>query len=86
MNYNTTIYNINFELDIYKAMMKCPYNTNSKSTIIEPISKLYNSSKIEKIKNVNNDCNFDYTKVITKNIYNQNNEYEKVKENKFGIK
>ena len=73
-------YNINFELDIYKAMMKCQFKINNKATLLEPISKIYSSSNIEKIKNNNNDFNFHYKKVITKNIYNPKNEYEKENE------
>jgi hypothetical protein len=83
MKNNINIYNINFELDIYKAIMKCPFNINDNLVNLETINKLESINKFQSKyfinKNERNNFiyNFDYKKLITKNIYNTNNEYEK---------
>jgi hypothetical protein len=33
-------YNINFELDLYRAMMKCPCKPNRNARFVEPVTKL----------------------------------------------
>lgn len=83
MESNTNIYNINFELDIYKATIKCPFKKNNKQVNLETTNKLESINKfqpkyfINKNERNNFIYNFDYKKVITKNIYNPNNDYEK---------
>ena len=42
-----TYYNINFELDLYKAMLRCPCKPNRNATIMEPVTKLDYKYKIE---------------------------------------
>ena len=78
---NTNIYNINFELDIYRAMLKCPFKINSKQVNLKPINKLEDNYLIDKNKKNHFDYNFEYKKVITKNIYDKKTEYEKEKNN-----
>jgi len=74
---NKTNYNINFELDIYKAMMKCPFKTNNKIIHLEAINKIDNNYNKKNMKNESNMYIFDNKKIITKNIYKLHNDYEK---------
>lgn len=83
MNYNTIVYNINFELDIYKAIMKCPFKINNKQVNLASLNKLEHNYLINKNERVYFNNNFDYKKIITKSIYDEKSQYEKEIENKY---